>query len=125
MPLWLIIILIVLTTHRVTRIITRDSIPLIAIPRDLFVQRWGGYVDAKTKEERKLSLTDGKTTNIIMKSLAYLWECDWCTSVYVATGVTLLARTYTSLNDQHWFISVLVALTASSITGLIAQREPS
>ena len=123
MSLWLLVALIVISTHRVTRLITRDALPLIAAPREAFVQRWGGYVDAETPEERKLSI-NGSRTNIVMKSLAYLWECDWCASVWVAAGVTYTAWEFTILGEQHWAVAILVGLAASSGTGLIAQREP-
>jgi hypothetical protein len=123
-PIWLLTLIIILATHRVTRIITRDALPIVAIPREAFAQRWATFMDAKTKDEKRQSI-GGKKTNIFMSSIAYLWECDWCTSVYVGAGLTYAAYVTTSLGDQHWYISVLVALTASSCTGLIAQREPS
>lgn len=123
MTLWLIIPLIVLATHRVTRLITRDAIPIMAVPREAFVQRWAGYSDAKTRDEKKLSL-NGKKTNGFMKSLAYLWECDWCASMWVAITITLVGWHWTELHHEHWYTLVLISLTASSVTGLIAQREP-
>lgn len=119
MPIWLLVVIICLATHRVTRLITRDALPLIATPRDAFAQRWGRYVG-----ERGDSI-GGKKTNTFMASIAYLWECDWCTSVWVAGGLTTVAYYTTQLGEQHWYISVLVGLTASTVTGLTAQREPS
>ena len=121
-PLWLIVILICLATHRVTRLITRDQIPIIAIPREKFGDRWGSASDAKTREERRATVS-GKNTNIVMASLSYLWECDWCTSMWVAAGITTASYYLTPLGDQHWLLAVLVGLTASSVTGLTAQRE--
>lgn len=122
-PLWLLVLLICLATHRVTRLITRDAIPIIAVPRQIFTDRWASPSDAKTKLDRKMTL-DGRPTNVLMSSVAYLWECDWCTSMWVAAGVTTAAWFFTPLGDQHWLIAVLVGLTASSVTGLTAQREP-
>lgn len=124
MPIWLLILIICLATHRVTRLITRDALPLIAIPREAFAQRWATFVDDKSPEARRTSL-NGKKTNIFMASIAYLWECDWCTSIWVAVGLTTAAYYTTMLGDQHWYIAILVGLTASSVTGLTAQREPS
>lgn len=66
----------------------------------------------------------GKKTNGFMASLSYLWECDWCASVWVAAVLTTLAYLFTPLGDQHAYIAVLVGLAASTGTGLIAQREP-
>ena len=128
MPLWLIALLLILATHRVTRIITRDALPIIAIPREAFAQRWASFADARTKEEKSRSVgwdTNGnKKTNIFMSSVAYLWECDWCTSIWVATALTTTTYVLTPLGDQPWWIAVLLGLAASSGTGLIAQHEP-
>lgn len=116
--------MLILATHRVTRLITRDAIPVIAIPREAFAQRWATFTDDKTKEARRQSI-GGHKTNIVMSSLAYLWECDWCVSVWVSAVLTTLAYHFTLLGDQHVYVAVLVGLAASTGTGLIAQREPS
>lgn len=121
MSLWFVFVLVALATHRVTRLITRDAIPLIAVPREVFVQRWGSYADA-FPEDRNTSI-GGKRTNFLMRSIAYLWECDWCASVWVSAGITYCAWRWTMLGDEHWFVSVLVGLTASTVTGLIASKE--
>lgn len=55
---WFLLALIVLTTWRVTHLITDDQIPLIARPREWIVRR----------------NPDG--------ALAYLVECTYCVSVY-------------------------------------------
>jgi len=117
---WLVAVLTILATHRVTRIITRDQIPLIAVPREAFAQRWATYVGAKTYDEKHTSL-NGKKTNIVMRSLAYLWECDWCMSVWV--GAVITCGTYRWI-DVWWWQAILLAATASTVTGLITQREP-
>lgn len=122
MPLWLLVILIFIATHRVTRLIVADSMPLLAAPREVFVRRWGRFGDAVTKEDKRKTMS-GKPTNAVMSSLAYLWECPWCASMYVAPAVTYLAWRWTPFGDQHWYIIVLVALAASSVTGLVSQLE--
>ena len=119
----LLILLLTLATHRVTRVVTRDAIPLIKTPRDAFVTRWGRSSSAATREERRVSF-NGKRTNGFMASLAYLWECDWCTSIYVGGGLTYLTWRWTELGDQPWIVAVLAWLAASTLTGLIAQQEP-
>lgn len=123
MLLFLIVATLILATHRVTRLITRDALPIIAVPREAFAQRWATFSDAKTKEEKRMAI-GGKKTNIFMSSIAYLWECDWCTSMWVAAGLTTGAYYLTPLGDQPWFFAVLVGLAASTGTGLIAQHEP-
>lgn len=100
--------------HRVTRFWARDELPIIKVPREAFVQRWGVYDD---DEDRKTSI-NGKKTNIVMSSLAYLWECDWCSSVWIAAGLGWL--TWTWPNVMFW---LLAGLMASSVTGTWAIVE--
>lgn len=125
MPLWLTVILVVLATHRVTRLVTRDQIPLVKAPRDAFVERWGapneGPGGEKIPPERRNVSYGGKRTNALMRSLAYLWECDWCASVWVGTGI-VIGTEY--LGHAWWWQAGLLVATASTLTGLIAQREP-
>lgn len=109
-------LLLALATHRVTRFVTRDKFPLMCEPRDAFVKRWGVYVD-EDPAKRKISIS-GHDTNFFMRSLAYAWECDWCTGFWVGGGLTYL--TWRWHETMLW---VLVALAASSVTGLIASVE--
>lgn len=110
-----------MATYRITRLITRDKIPIIAVPRELFVQRWATYESTELSNENQHISLNGSHTNFIMRSLAYLWECDWCVSIWVGSGIS--TATY-YLENTWWWQIILLAATASSITGLIAQREP-
>ena len=111
--LW--IILIALSTYRATRIVTRDKMPLIAVPRDAFVRRWGVYDDSEG-DERLVSI-NGKKTNVVMSSLAYLWECDWCASIWLAI---ITWFTYMWPETMLW---VMIALVASGVTGWLSKLE--
>jgi hypothetical protein len=110
-----LLLLLPLATHRVTRFITRDKFPIVMIPREAFIRRWGVYNDASN---RTISI-GGHRTNVVMASLAYLWECDWCTSAWVAAGLTVLLWRYPA--TMTW---VLAAMAASDVTGLITTAEP-
>lgn len=108
--------LLLVGTHRATRILTRDKLPLVHVPREAFVCRWGVFDDA-VGPERRLSM-NGKPTNVFMSSLAYLWTCDWCMSIWVGAGLTYL--TWRFPETMLW---VLGALTASTATGLLTKAE--
>lgn len=112
----LLIVLLLPTTARLTRLVTRDKIPLLSAPRDKFVERWGVYEDDKG-EERKISIGQ-KPTNIFMASLAYLWECDWCTSMWIGGGLTYLTWRWPGV--MLW---VLIALTTSYAAGWNSTAE--
>lgn len=111
-----ILIILGLATHRVTRLVTRDQLPLIAVPRERFTSRWAAYDEP---EDMRGVAVHPKGTNVFMRSLAYLWECDWCTSVWVGGILTLTAAQLASV-PLPW----LVWPAVSAIAGLIAQREP-
>lgn len=119
----LLLILLLGGVHRATRIVTRDKLPLICIPREKFVNRWGAYEDDPTvswetrRNQRRVSI-GGHPTNTLASSLAYLWECDWCMSIWVGAGLTYL--TWRWPDELIW---VLAALTASTVTGLVVKLE--
>lgn len=121
MPLWLTYILIALATHRLTRLVTRDKFPLIAVPR-YHVTNWLDPSDDYRKwytlkhPDREPPKTHW---GVVGQSLAYLWECDWCVSVWVSAGVVYGATHWTSVP-----LPVLTWLAASTVTGLIATHEP-
>lgn len=123
LALVLCLVLLLPATARVTRLVTRDKIPLIAAPRDAFVRRWGVW-EMSSDERAKLSKTErwtaigGKRTNWLAASLAYLWECDWCASVWVGGGLTALTWYYPQV--ALW---VLAGLTASYAAGWSAIAE--
>ena len=114
--LLLYIVLVCVATARITRLITRDKLPLIGVPREAFVQRWGVYEDTHG-EARRIAI-GGKQTNVVMSSLAYLWECDWCTSMWVGAGLTYLTWRW-----PETLLWVMIALAASYVTGWGATAE--
>lgn len=132
----LLIVLLSVATYRITRFLTRDKLPLIEIPREAFVQRWGAYdgVGRLLKDDKHRNwlvrgfrwfwacefpaIKKDHATNLVMKSVAYLWECDWCMSVWVGAGTVYAATFYTSVPYP-----VLTWLATAAVTGLLAQYE--
>lgn len=116
------IVLLTLASHRLTRLITRDKLALIKVPRDWFVSRWATFDKVPpdlAREMRNKSLS-GKKTNIVMRSLAYLIECDWCMGFWVS-GIMTYGSTYYMDYPWPWWV---VSLAVASGVGLIAVREP-
>lgn len=109
-------------THRVTRLLARDQLPLTAWPRERLVLFWfPAFAEDETRKRylEKHGREARPHWGGLGHSLAYLVTCDWCVSVYVAAGLTYL--TWRWADVMVW---VLAGLTASTITGLISQREP-
>lgn len=109
-PVWLIVILVVLGVHRLTRIVTYDQFPLIAIPRE-HLTNWFD----PTPEWLVQHPNARPHWGWIGRSLGYLAECDWCVSIWV--GALTVWLTYEFPVTMQW---VLLGLAASSLTGLLA-----
>lgn len=115
---WLLVVLTCLTVHRVTRLITRDHLPIIAVPR----QRVVLWLDPPVEVDGiPVAPPPRYPLGIFGRSLAFLLECDWCMSVWVGAAL-VLAEVY--LTDWPVPYPPLLAAAASTITGLVAQREP-
>lgn len=81
-------VITILACYYITWVITASRFPLIALPRDKFINRWATWDASNDPEfvpDPKKSITD-KPTNLLMRSLAYLSECAWCMGFWVALG---------------------------------------
>lgn len=114
----LLVIMTCFATHRVTRLITRDHLPLVAIPRTAIIQ-WLDPVMVIDGEPIKP--TPKRPLGVVGWSVAFLLECDWCMSVWVAGA--LVAAEYWGFNLPVPYPLLLWAM-ASTITGLVANHEP-
>lgn len=68
-----------------TKISTEGKLPLVAVPREWFVSRWGVYADEPDKTMPICAWNrpdDKRRTNLVMRSLAYLAECPWCSGFW-------------------------------------------
>lgn len=89
-----------LATFRLTRLVTADAFPPLRMLREGVANRWG----------------DGSWQ-------AYLSECAWCASVYLAGLVVFgydWADTLPGVNRTNVPVPVLMFLACSAVTGLVA-----
>lgn len=84
--------IMVLTTFRVTWLITRDSIPLVRIPREWLLAK---AVENRIEDASYETVDD--TTDEHVRTYRGFWyyladlvTCPWCVSVWVAGVVTLV-----------------------------------
>lgn len=89
----LLVVLVMLSTYRLTRLVTADKIT-----------------------ERFRDWANGR----VASWPGYLAQCDWCLSIWVAPWPTLAAVWW---GDNRAVLAGLVALSASAATGLIATVE--
>lgn len=93
---WISLVLIALTTARITRLITKDF--LLDRPRDALLRRLD--VGAHTQ-------------------LQYLLVCPWCMSVYVGAGV---AGAWWAWGETMGLTWTMAFLSASHVTGFLATK---
>jgi hypothetical protein len=134
-PHWMTVLLACLATYRITRFITADAFPLVAVPRRWIDKHWNPFpsddawdsykaappaaqriVNERLLEEHGVHRPTG-----LKRSIAYLVGCAWCTSIWVGAGVTAFVMIFIGLT---WPWYVLLWLTTSAVTGMITQREP-
>ena len=94
----LVVVLICVATYRLTRLLVVDAFRPLAALRDRIERRYGTE-----------------------SSVTYLANCPWCVGLWMAAGTVAVVDLAT---DQPVVLPVLVALTASAVTGLVAAIEP-
>ena len=97
MPAWLLVVLIIGATVRLTRLVTADYITHTI--RDKLTERWGDE-----------------------SHLTYLISCDYCASMYLAAPVATVGWLWP---DNRVVIIALIALTASQIAGMLGKHDAS
>lgn len=105
---YLLLLLYVLAVHRVSRLLTVDEIPLIAVPRDL-VRDYFGVFDPDGK------LVAGRQLGVVGWSIAYVLTCPWCMSVYVGAALVFVLGGWVS-TPLPW----LWVAAGSTVTGLLS-----
>lgn len=110
-------LLFMLAAHRITRMVTADTVPFLKKPRDAFVNRWGVWDEPEDKKGQPIHR---KGTNRFMSALAYMIECDWCAGFWVSGILTGIHVLITGLDPWS---ALLLWLATSSAVGLIAERE--
>lgn len=104
-------VLFCLAVYRLSRLLTEDKIPIIAVPRTALYD-WLDPHPADLAQGRR------KPTGGFAKGVAYLLTCPWCMSVWVGGGLALVAA-------QWWPDPWLWLLwpASSAVTGLLATFE--
>lgn len=120
MPVWLIMLLMVFTTYRLTRLVVQDTFPPVLWLRDRIaggwrpltpgeLAAWSGRqstdpaVAARSMAVLPVQEIDGKQCRYVIRArwspqwLADLVSCAWCASGWVAGAVTAANALTTSL----------------------------
>lgn len=99
---WFVLILMALTTYRLTRLIVKDTLPPVLWLRDGLAGGWRPMTGAEWAQFRVKSAEPLWQIRVIDKVenryvyrwswspewLAELWSCPWCVSGWIAGAVT-------------------------------------
>ena len=110
---WLLVFLIFLATHRLTRLAVADEVPVVKVPRDALIR----FLDPTPQQRSADPSAKGHWGNT-GRAFAYLLECPWCMSMYIGGVVVFVTALFVSVPAPF-----LVWIAASSITGLIGNVE--
>lgn len=113
MPVWLLDLLIVLATFRITRLIIEDTFPPIGVPRDHLLNWWDPDSDWRATHPGA-----PPHWGALGRSLRYLFTCPWCMGMWTGAGVVYVATLFYSVPAP-----VLVWLAASAVTGILAKLD--
>lgn len=100
-------LLLILTTWRATRLLVRDEFPPTRTLREWMIRTFA------TVDEHG-SLHPGPRWGAPGHTLAYLFTCTWCMSIWVGAGVVALADWQGSV-PYPW----LVVAASSAVSGLL------
>lgn len=114
------LITMALAAFYATKTSTEGKLPLIAAPREWFVERWGVYADDADKTMPICRTTDPREddkrrTNLVMRTLAYGLECPWCSGFWWSCVVALITPLPPLL--PVW----LVAFALAAVVGILSE----
>lgn len=84
---WLLWFGLIVATARVTRLLVKDEFPPTRVVREWFIQSFARH-NAAGELAREPSF--GPFAGL-MYSIAYIWTCPWCMSVWVSAGLWWIA----------------------------------
>jgi uncharacterized protein DUF1360 len=109
----LTVVLVIGAVWVITRFLIKGEMPLVKIPREALVI----FFDPSDEDVTSGRASARKRT-VWEKSLAYLIECGWCASLYVAAWLVPLVAHFAPV-PLPW----LVVLTSTGITGALVGWE--
>lgn len=95
MPVWLLYLLIAVAVHSATRFLVADKFPPVRVVRD-----WIRKVcDPRDENSARIRFDHAITRGVVavLRSVAYLVTCEWCTSAYVGALIIWAATEVTSV----------------------------
>lgn len=121
---WLLLVLMSLTTYRITRLCTEDTFPPMLWVRDRLAGGWRDMTEPEQLKEHRAVVVDGGdgVPQIYIRRwkrspfwLAELISCPWCASGWVALGVVTATWGFVGLDypvlwwPAVWALGALLA----------------
>jgi hypothetical protein len=106
----------VVAIWRITRLLVKEDFPPVAGIRDWFINTFG-IRSAMTGE-----LASGRRWGVVGFSIAYIWTCMWCMSVWVGIGVWAVASFWLGLHVSYPALLIAVGSGLAGIIGALDER---
>lgn len=133
MPVWLLLLVLVLASYRITRLVVRDEFPPVLAVRDKLAGGWRPLTQQETDQYAASVASghgslgwdqvtvDGKRTRHLVRAswspywLAELVSCGWCASGWVSGALTAATDVAVGVPDP-WLAGPAVWAGAALLT---------
>lgn len=111
---YLLFFMLIVANWRITRLLIKDTFPPVRILRDWFISTFGA------RDERTGDLVGGrKGWGTLGYSIAYIWTCPWCMSIYVAAATAGICELSNLDLPYPW----LVIAASSGLAGWLGHLD--
>jgi hypothetical protein len=107
----LLVLGLVAATWRLTRLLVRDEFPPARALREWVLATFA-VIDLRG------NITGGRRLGGVGRSVAYLWTCQWCMSIWVAATLVAIAEWRTDV-PLPWLVGAL----AAAVSGVMSMVE--
>lgn len=105
----------VVAIWRVTRLLVKEDFPPVVKIRDWSIDTFG-------RRNADNELVGGKRWGIVGYSIAYVWTCMWCMSVWVGIGMWAVVSFWLGLHVSYPFLLVAAGSGLAGIIGSLDER---
>jgi hypothetical protein len=105
----------VVAIWRITRLLVKEDFPPVERVRDWFIETFG-------RRNSSGDLAAGKRWGIVGYSIAYVWTCMWCMSVWVGIGAWAVASLWLGLYVPYPALLIAAGSGLAGIIGALDER---
>lgn len=114
---WLLWFGLIVAIWSTTRLLIKDEFPPVRVTRDWFVATFG------VRDERTGELVGGRPGwGVVGYSIAYIWTCPWCMSVWVGIALWLFADYALGFSVSLPWLLIAAGRVLTGLAGMLEAR---